>query len=427
MGKDLKGKEIGKGFSQRPDGTYEGRYVDRFGKRQSLYDKNLKKLKAAVDKAIFEDKSHMNVVDENITLDEWYEKWLTIHKYKVIRANTKRHYVQVYQKHIKPTFGNQKLIKITQLQIRGLLKELDEQGYQFETKNKVRILLLDMFNKAMIDDFVLKNPAKGIKIVRDEEKDIRVLTPEEQAAFFECCKGTFYDSLFTVAVSTGLRPGELCALTWDDIDWEKMEIRVTKTLLYQKLEGDVQKTFHIGPPKTKSSIRNVPINRQCSLALKKQRMQKNVVAMKTPKKPLVGFEDLLFTTKYNTPINAEIYCDAILRIVNEINLMRDVLEEFEIFSGHCFRHTFATRCFEAGIQPKTVQQYLGHANLQMTMDLYTHVLKVYKKNEMMKLENSLDAVMDVSEEMVEDKYKSSLENQNGVDSRLIFFDGVKVV
>lgn len=73
MGKDLKGKEIGKGFSQRPEGTYEGRYVDRFGKRQSLYDKNLKKLKAAVDKAIFEDKNHMNVVDENITLDVWYE------------------------------------------------------------------------------------------------------------------------------------------------------------------------------------------------------------------------------------------------------------------------------------------------------------------------------------------------------------------
>ena len=63
----------------------------------------------------------------------------------------------------------------------------------------------------------------------------------------------------------------------------------------------------------------------------------------------------------------------------------------------------------------------------MTMDLYTHVLKVYKKNEMMKLENSLDAVMDVSEEMVEDKFKNSMEDQNGVENRLIYFDGVKVV
>lgn len=192
-------------------------------------------------------------------------------------------------------------------------------------------------------------------------------------------------------------------------------------------KGDEQKTFHIGPPKTKSSVRNVPINRQCSLALKKQRMQKNVVAMKSPKKPLEGFENLLFTTKYNTPINAEIYCDAILRIVNEINLMRDVLEEFEVFSGHCFRHTFATRCFEAGIQPKTVRQYLGHANLQMTMDLYTHVLKVYKQNEMSKLENSLDAVMDVSDEMVEGRYQNALDNQNGVEHRVIYFDGVKAV
>lgn len=60
----------------------------------------------------------------------------------------------------------------------------------------------------------------------------------------------------------------------------------------------------------------------------------------------------------------------------------------------------------------------------MTMDLYTHVLKVYKKNEMMKLEDSLDAVMDVSEEMVEDKYKNSMEDQNGVENRLIYSDGV---
>lgn len=93
-----------------------------------------------------------------------------------------------------------------------------------------------MFDKAMVDNYVLKNPCKGIRLARDEKKDMRVFSREEQAEFFECSKGTFYDNLFVVAVSTGLRQGEICALTWDDIDFEKKEISVTKTLLYQKLE-----------------------------------------------------------------------------------------------------------------------------------------------------------------------------------------------
>ena len=99
---------------------------------------------------------------------------------------------------------------------------------------------------------------------------------------------------------------------------------------------------------------------------------------------------MLFTTKYGTPINSQIYIDAIDRIVNEINLTRDPLEQMERFSGHCFRHTFATRCFEAGIQPKTVQSYLGHATLQMTMDLYTAVFDKKKQNDIRLLEKTLE-------------------------------------
>ena len=78
--------------------------------------------------------------------------------------------------------------------------------------------------KAMIDSFLLRNPCKGIKIVRDEKKNIRVLTKEEHTEFFDCCKGTFYDNLFIVAISTGLRQGEICALTWEDIDLKNKEI-----------------------------------------------------------------------------------------------------------------------------------------------------------------------------------------------------------
>lgn len=414
MGKDLKGKELGTGIRQKPNGTYSARFVDRFGQRKELYDKNLAELKRKLRTAQFDDEQGNNVIDNSTTLDAWFKDWMEIHKYKVIRNNTKMYYTQVYTKHIKPTLGRKKLKDITQLMVKSLIKDLDKKGYKYETQNKVRIMLLDMLDKAMIDNFILKNPCKGIKLVRDEKKDMRVFTREEQTEFFDCCKGTFYDNLFVVAISTGLRQGELCALTWDDVDLEKKELTVNKTLLYQKLEGDEKKEFHINPPKTKTSNRTVPINKQCELALKKQFIQRNNVMAKKSAKPLQGYENLLFTTKFGTPICDQIMIDAIKRIVEEINLCKDELEQFEYFTPHCFRHSFATRCFEANIPPKTVQQFLGHATLDMTMNLYTHVLGNQKQEDMTKLECLLDDVFENGNSIIEEKFEQEKNSKNKV-------------
>lgn len=299
---------------------------------------------------------------------------------------------------------------------------MDKDGYGYEMQNKVRIMLQDMFNKAMVDNFVLKNPCRGIRILKDKNSDKKALTKEEQSDFFECCKGTFYDNLFVVAINTGLRPGEICGLKWSDIDLDKMEISIERTLIYQKLDGDEQKTFHFDPPKTRSSRRKVPINRQCEIALKKQYIQSNIVKNRLYAKPINGFSDLLFTTKYATPINSQIYIDAIRRIVDEVNLVKDDVEQMDSFSGHTFRHTFATRCFEAGIQPKTVQKYLGHATLQMTMDLYTHVFDEQSKDGMEKLDMELQK-MNKSDEDIDMEFKVAVGNETN-KVKIIRFNGV---
>jgi len=401
MGKGLNGKELGQGIIQKKNGRYEARYIDRFGNRKSISGYDLKDVKKRFNEAIYENEKEINI-RENIKLDDWYEKWMNVYKYDSIRDNTKRHYNQVYRKHISPYLGKLNMRDITQLQIRELIKKLDKQGYKFETRNKVKVILIDMFNKAMIDEFVKKNPAKGISVKRKEKKDVQVLSLDDQIAFFECCKGTFYDNLFNVALLTGMRVGELAALRLEDIDFNKNVINVNRTLVYQRYDNDNCKTFHFELPKTKTSLREIPINQQCKLFLKKQLIQKNVIKNKAPveKKVEKQFEDLLFTTKFNTPLNSQIVCDAIKKIVDEVNLTRDVTEELEIFSCHCFRHTFATRCFEAGIQPKTVQSYLGHATLQMTMDLYTSVLKEHKISEMDKLNDMFQKIYDNSDKVV---------------------------
>lgn len=392
MGKDINGRELGPGFGQRKNGQYYARFENRFGTRQTLYSMDLQELRDKYNTAVYENKKKMNVVDDGTTLDDFFDIWINEYKYKIICENTKQEYKTVYKKHISPTLGKRALLEITSLMVRALLNNLDKRGYGYETKNRVKIMLLDIFDKALMDSYVIKNPVKGIKLVRDEKKEIRVLTKEEQIDFFECAAGTFYFNLFVAAVETGLRPGELYALTLEDIDLKNKEIRVNKTLVYQKFEGDEGKTYHLGPPKTKASNRKVPITARCEEALIKQMKQRKVILNRHSVKPIQGFENLLFLSSLGTPLNATTYCDAIAKVVETINLMKDPLEQMEKFSGHCFRHTFATRCFEAGIQPKTVQAYLGHATLQMTMDLYTHVTEDFKQSEIEKLENKENKV-----------------------------------
>ena len=81
-------------------------------------------------------------------------------------------------------------------------------------------------------------------------------------------------------------------------------------------------------------------------------------------------------------------------------MTREISEEIELFSGHTFRHTFATRCFEAGVQPKVVQSYLGHASLQMTMDLYTHVMPDKLNEDIERIVSGHDNVVDFQKNVV---------------------------
>lgn len=387
MGKNLKGKELGKGISQRKNGSYHGRYVDRFGKRKSVYSNDLQEIKQKLAELDYENRHGLSVVDDKIVLDEWYEKWMKVYKSPNIRKNTKRHYVSIYEKHISPALGGMKLIDIGKIHIQNLINCLKEGGLQWETQNKVRVLLGDLFNCALADQYVNRNPCLGVKCPSPRpENEPRFLSKDEQALFFECCAGRWYDNLFNVAINTGLRPGELAALTWDNIDIKNMVIYVEHTLVYQKFEGDEKKVFHLEDTKTLKSNRTVPINDECLKYLKRQFIQKSVISRR--KQSTSFYDDCLFVNRRNNPINATDYTHAITEVLRDVNELLDPLEQIEPFSGHTFRHTFATRCIESGIRPKTLQTLLGHTNLKTTMDMYVHVDDASKQEQMELLENN---------------------------------------
>jgi len=389
MGKDLKGRELGSGFYQRQNGKYCARYNNIYGKRVTLYHDDLKELKKLYNAKIYEMEHHLNQIDENITVDEWYEKWMMVYKKNAVRESTLRLYKDVYRRMISPTLGKMKLCSVRKIHVQDLINELHEKkNYSWQVLDKVKRILNDMYGRAIEDDLAIKNPTKGVRIPTEKSDGYHVLSKDEQALFFETAAGTFYDNLFNVAVNTGLRPGELFALTRDDLDMKKKVIQVKKTLLYAKFEGEDHKMFRIGPPKTKSSVREVPINSICEKYLFRQFTLKNMVSRRFPKND--EFADLLFVTKLNTPLNVQIFNDAIRRILEIRNEMLDEFEKVPVFGGHTFRHTFATRCLEAGVKPKTIQSYLGHATLDMTMNLYVHTTDIFKKEEIELLEQNIN-------------------------------------
>ena len=395
MGKDLKGKELGVGITQRKNGTYQGRYKDRFGNSKTIYSKKLSELRKNLAVKIAENETFVSV-RETIKLDNWFNQWIKIYKEKSVRPNTLREYTHIYNKNISPFIGNRNINSLVKSDIQRIITLAHTNGYGYERQNKIKVILSDMMARALEDNLILKNPVLGSKVIDKKESKAKSLTLEEQNIFFEYCKNTFYDNMFNVAVNTGMRPGELFALTESDIDFENGFIDVNKTLVYQKYLTDTRKTFHLEEPKTKQSYRKIPINSVCKIYLERQIQQKAIVSSKRPKEQ----NDFLFTTKYNTPINSVIYADAIHAVIREINLLRPNNDLFKNFSGHTFRHTFATRCFEHEIDPKVVQSYLGHASVKMTLDLYTHVTKEKSFNDIEKLvDNTPNNIVDFKQKI----------------------------
>ena len=359
------------------------------------HGKKLSDLRKKLATAIAENETYTSIRSE-IKLDDWFERWIDVYKKKSVRPNTLREYTHIYNKNISPFLGNRKINSLIKSNIQELIDIASDKGYGYERQNKIKVILVDMFQRAIEDELMIKNPAKGARLRADKVIKARSLSIYEQDLFFEACAGLFYDNLFNVAVNTGLRPGELFALTKNDIDLENNFINVNKTLVYQKYLNEECKNFHVEPPKTKQSYRKVPINSECRRYLEKQIIQKNAIKHKNPKEQ----NNYLFVTQFNTPLNSQIYSDAIKSIVKLINLSKSKDEELENFSGHTFRHTFATRCFEAGVQPKVVQSYLGHASLQMTMDLYTHVTEEKASDDIERIVSKKNNVIDFSKNAV---------------------------
>lgn len=363
VGKSLNGKELGRGITQRKDGLYQGRFVNRFGKKQTIYAPTLNEVRQKLRNAQYEDEKALNVVTKDMTLDEWYLVWMNTCK-KNCRDSTKESYATYYRR-IQKALGWRKLTSLNLIIMQQAINELVSDNARKNSKK----ILVDMLEKAIDADLIVKNTAKKINsvITKEEKSERRVLSEKEEVLFLEYAEQSFYYNLYVVALNTGLRIGELMGLTWNDVDLKKKVLNIRHTLCYFRKDGKYIHELH--DTKTKNGRRTIPLTQRAYDALKSQRVKKMGMLLKGKVAP-EGFEDLVFVTRNNRPTQQFLVNDSILLIVKRIQKTNP---EFEEFSSHSFRHTFATRAIENGMQPKTLQKLLGHGSLQMTMDLYCHV------------------------------------------------------
>ena len=364
MGKSLNGKELGKGITQRKDGLYQARFTNRFGKRQTLYAKTLTEITKKLREEQYHDEKQINVIDTSMTLNEWFDKWLSTCK-KHCRDTTKRTYIIQYNR-LRESLGWRKLSKLNLVILQEAFNELATDNMRSDCK----ALLVDILNRAVEADLLVKNVAVGINtVIDDEEKEEkRILSDEEVEILLNASKGGQLYSFFVVALGTGMRLGEILGLTWDCVDFDKGVIHVQKTLCYLPNGGVALYEYHA--PKTYAGKRPIPMKKDVRDILLLQKMRKEKIAARHT--PRVGMEDLVFCSKTNNPINEANIRSGIKYWVNKINKENPDLN-FEKFTPHSLRHTFATKAIARGMRPKTLQKILGHSSLQMTMDLYCHV------------------------------------------------------
>lgn len=376
MGKSLKGRELGTGLVQQKDGYYAARYVDKAGKRRVRRFKKLREAQKwlADVKYINEHSNIMNASE--ISVDAWFDYWIDIKK-RTVRPNTVRNYSERYNRNIKDLIGDMLVVDIKPIHCQNIFTKMGDEGYKTSTIYQTRITLFNLLEFAKENDIIINNPCKkSVKSNIGKPSDKKeALTVETQRQFLAACCNNSYENQFRFLLQTGLRAGELIGLRWSDVNFDDKTITVSRSMEYRYSVGE----WRVGPPKSSSGYRTIPLTDEAIRILKLQK-EKNKHISYVPKEWI----DCVFLCRKGTPLKNSTYDAALFKICKKAGIKK--------FSMHVLRHTFATRCIEGGMTPKTLQKILGHSNISITMNLYVHVTEETKLKEIGLVADALNAV-----------------------------------
>ena len=348
-----------------------GRGIDGKLIRKQFYGKTKLEVLKKVDEFKVKNTLGLSTKDDKLTIQEWIKTWLEEYKMNDCRPSTMERYLGIYKNYIEDT--NLGIIKLKDLKpltlqnyYNDLVKKKNKTPDTIKVINKV---LSGGMKQAQKEQLILNNPCLAVTLPKIQAKnEVMTFTIDEQKLFLNQLEGNRDKCIFSLALGSGLRLGELLGLKWSDIDFESRQITISRSIKRVKCfdEKSTTKTKIIEQlPKTKYSLRTIPLPEVTINELKKH---KNMISKEKLKAGEIYIDNnLVFPNEIGGYIDARNLSKRYRRVLKKANI------PYRKF--HALRHTYATRLFENGVSLKVVQVLLGHSNMEITANIYTHVLE----------------------------------------------------
>ena len=334
-------------------------YSAKGRKRKTLYGKTRQEVAAKLATALSNREGGLTFDAGNLTLGDYLDRWLNDSVRDTVRQRTWERYEQIARVHIKPALGRIKLKTLTSTHARGLYREKLDSGLAPRTVGYIHTTLHKALKNAVADGLIPRNATQGIKAPASKNQEINPLSPDQARAFLETAHGNRFEALYVLAVTAGLREGELLGLKWDDLDLDSGTLSVRRTL------SEARSGRFFEAPKNGKG-RSISLTQQAVEALRGHRKRQSEERQRLG--ALWQDNDLVFPSQKGTPMNAKnLTARSFKPLLERAGLPRTV-------RLHDLRHTCATLLLGKGVHPKIVQELLGHATIAITLDTYSHVL-----------------------------------------------------
>lgn len=379
--RDKRNRILQNGETQRPDGRYRFKYIDSDGKEKSVYSWRLdhndpypkgKRKDLSLrekEKQIEQDMFHQIVSNGgNYTVLSLVEKYVSLKT--GVRHNTKAGYQTVINVLKKDVFGSKRIDKVKLSDAKAwLIKLQQEDGRGYSSIHSIRGVLRPAFQMAENDDLIRKNPFQFelASVIVNDSVTRESITRKQQREYLKFVQedkhfSRYYGGIF-ILFHTGLRISEFCGLTLEDIDFKEKRIRVN-----HQLQRTSKMKYVIEVPKTESGVRYVPMTDDVAECF--QRIIKNRIAPSA--EPTVdGYTGFLFLDKNDMPMVALHWEKYMQHIREKYNSIYKV--PMPKVTPHVCRHTFCSNMAKSGMNPKTLQYIMGHSDISVTLNTYTHV------------------------------------------------------